>query len=191
MYIKVYLSEQEKKQLEEIADRKKLSVSKLCYEQLAPLLSAPLTIPDNGKEEPAQMKFNNRVPVYFSEKEYQALLSDAKGISLSSYVRKEFLSRRGPIKISVYTDDISALTLKVSRYIDQLNNFIAALAIRRQLYDADYVHLIQIADDTRAALRDAATYAKANRNSIRASGIRILRKEIKKAVAKLQGGDDV
>ena len=191
MYIKVYLSEQEKKQLEAIAGRKKLSVSKLCYEQLAPLLASPLAIPDDVKVEPAQMKFNNRVPVYFSEKEYQTLLSEAKGIALSSYVRKEFLSRREPIKISVYTDDISALTLKVSRYIDQLNNFIAALAIRRQLYDADYERLIQIADDTRVALRDAATYAKANRNSIRASGVRILRKEIKKAVEKLQGEDDV
>lgn len=191
MYIKVYLSEQEKKQLEDIAGRKKVSVSKLCYEQLAPLLSAPLAIPNNVKEEPAQIKFNNRVPVYFSEKEHQALLSDAKGISLSSYLRKEFLSRREPVRISVYTDDISVLTLKVSRYIDQLNNFIAALAIRRQLYDADYERLIRIADDTKTALRDAATYAKANRNSIRASGVRILRKEIKKAVEKLQGGDEV
>ena len=191
MYVKVYLSEQEKKQLEEIAGRKKISVSKLCYEQLAPLLSGSLAVPDTVAEAPDEMRFNNRVSVYFSEKEYQALLSDVKGISISSYVRKEFLSRREPIKIMVYTDDISVLTLKVSRYIEQLNNFIAALAIRRQLYDADYERLIQIADDTKTALRDAATYAKANRNSIRASGVRILRKEIKKAVEKLQGGDDV
>ena len=191
MYVKVYLSEQEKKQLEEIAGRKKTSVSKLCYEQLMPLLSGSLAVPDTVAEASDEMRFNNRVSVYFSEKEYQALLSDVKGISISSYVRKEFLSRREPIKIMVYTDDISVLTLKVSRYIEQLNNFIAALAIRRQLYDADYERLIRIADDTRTALRDAATYAKANRNSIRASGIRILRKEIKKAVEKLQGGDDV
>ena len=191
MYVKVYLSEQEKKQLEEIAGRKKISVSKLCYEQLAPLLSGSLAVPDTVAEASDEMRFNNRVSVYFSEKEYQALLSDVKGISISSYVRKEFLSRLEPIKILVYTDDISVLTLKVSRYIEQLNNFIAALAIRRQLYDADYERLIRIADDTKTALRDAATYAKANRNSIRASGVRILRKEIKKAVEKLQGGDDV
>ncbi len=39
MYIKLYLSEQEKKRLEDIAEAKKVSVSKLCYKQVLPLLS--------------------------------------------------------------------------------------------------------------------------------------------------------
>ena len=74
--------------------------------------------------------------------------------------------------------------MQVSGYIQRLYSFIAALAIRQQLYEADYNHLIQIANDTQKALRDVANYAKANRSSIRAAGVRILRKEIKKAVEK-------
>lgn len=74
--------------------------------------------------------------------------------------------------------------MQVSGYIQKLYRFIAALAIRQQLYEADYNHLIQIAIDTQKALRDVANYAKANRSSIRAAGVRILRKEIKKAVEK-------
>ncbi len=188
MYIKLYLSEQEKQRLAEIAGRRKLSVSRLCYEHVTPLLCNPLAVPETSSNdsEAGNQKYNNCVKVYFSDAEYRELLAQAKGMPLSRYVRKEYLLRREPVEISVYTDDISILTMKVSGYIEQLHNFIAALAIRRQLYEADYERLIQIANDTKTALRAAATYAKANRSSIRASGVRILRKEIKKAVEQLQ-----
>ena len=72
----------------------------------------------------------------------------------------------------------------MSGYIQRLYSFIAALAIRQQLYEPDYNHFLQIANDTQKALRVIANYVKANRSSIRASGVRILRKEIKKAVEK-------
>lgn len=188
MYIKLYLSEQEKQRLEEIAKRRKMSVSKLCYEQVVPLFLNPLTVPEttSNANDAGNQKYDNCVKVYFTDDEYRELLVQAKGMPLSRYVRNEYLARREPVEISVYTDDISILTMKVSGYIEQLHNFIAALAIRRQLYEADYERLIQIANDTKTALRDAANYAKANRSSIRASGVRLLRKEIKKAVEQLQ-----
>jgi len=195
MYIKLYLSEQEKKRLEDIATVKKVSVSKLCYEQVLPLLSGSFLSVNNfegdtGGSNDDNLKYNRCVKVYFSDKEYQALLKGAKGMPLSRYMRNLYLSRLEPVEISVYTDDISALTMKVSGYIEQFHNFIAALAIRRQLYEADYNRLIQIADDTKRALRDVATFTKANRASIRASGVRILRKEIKKVLGKHLAGKD-
>ena len=184
MYIKLYLSELEKHQLEEIALKRGMPVSKLCYDQVAPLLRNPFSLLENPADTNTDnaLNYTNYVKVYFTVAEYQELVVKANGIPLSRYVRNMYLSRREPVAISVYTDDISILTMKVSGYIEQLHNFIAALAIRRQLYEADYERLIQIANDTKTALRDAANYAKANRSSIRASGVRILRKEIKKAV---------
>lgn len=110
---------------------------------------------------------------------------------MSRYIRREYLSRREPIVISVYTDDISALAVRVSSYIEQLNNFIAALALRQQLHEADYQRLIQITNDTKMALKEVATYTKNNRKSIRASGVRILRKEIKRAAQQLIHGKEV
>lgn len=195
MYIKLYLSEQEKKCLEDIATVKKVSVSKLCYEQVLPLLSGSFLSVDDfecgvGGNNDENLKYDRCVKVYFSDREYQALLKGAKGIPLSRYMRNLYLSRLEPVEITVYTDDISSLTLKVSGYIEQLHNFIAALAIRRQLYEADYNRLIQIADDTKKALRDVANFTKANRASIRSSGVRILRKEIKKALEKQLAGKD-
>jgi len=195
MYIKLYLSEQEKKRLENIATAKKVSVSKLCYEQVLPLLSGSFLSVDDfecgtGNSNDENLKYDRCVKVYFSDKEYQALLKGAKGIPLSRYMRNLYLSRLEPVEISVYTDDISALTMKVSGYIEQFHNFIAALAIRRQLYEADYNRLIQIADDMKKALRDVANFTKANRASIRSSGVRILRKEIKKALEKQLTGKD-
>lgn len=195
MYIKLYLSEQEKKRLEDIAEAKKVSVSKLCYEQVLPLLSGSFLSADDfecgvGGNNDENLKYDRCVKVYFSDREYQALLKGAKGIPLSRYMRNLYFSRLEPVEITVYTDDISSLTLKVSGYIEQLHNFIAALAIRRQLYEADYNRLIQIADDTKKALRDVANFTKANRASIRSSGVRILRKEIKKALEKQLAGKD-
>ena len=193
MYIKIYLSEPEKQKLEAIAKQKDVSVSKLCREQLKPLLSgnalsAEQSTTDNSNH---LQRYTQYVKVYFTEAEYQALLSEAKKMPLSRYARKEFLTRRNPINITVYTEDIATLSIKVSGYIEQLHNFIAALAIRRQLYEADYERLIQIANDTKTALKDAAGAVKANRSSIRASGVRILRKEIQKAVETLQSAGGV
>lgn len=195
MYIKLYLSEQEKKCLEDIATVKKVSVSKLCYVQVLPLLSGSFLSVDDfecGTDDSndENLKYDRCVKVYFSDREYQALLKGAKGMPLSRYMRNLYLSRLEPVEISVYTDDISALTMKVSGYIEQFHNFVAALAIRRQLYEADYNRLIQLADDTKKALRDVANFTKANRASIRSSCVRILRKEIKKALEKQLAGKD-
>lgn len=180
MYIKLYLTEPEKLQLEKQAAKKNISVSGFCHDRIFPLSSV---LPDApGSKESSKERYSHAVKVYFTDSEYAALLSDAKGLPLSRYVRKEFLSRKEPVQLSVYTDDISALTVKVSGYIEQLHNFIAALAIRRQLYEADYERLMQIAEDTRTALRETAANAKANRSSIRASGVRILKKKIRQAL---------
>ena len=74
------------------------------------------------------------------------------------------------IRNEVYTEDIFILTMKVSGYIQRLYSFIAALAIRQQLYEDNYNHLIQVANDTQKALLDVTTYVKANR-SIRSAGV--------------------
>lgn len=194
MYIKLYVTEEEKAQLDVIAKKRNVALSRLCYEQIIPLLHNPLTDsissqPNGTDREP----ITEIVALHLSSSEYAALTRNAKGTPLSKFIRNTLLYRSEPIRIEVYTDDISILTMKVSGYIEQLHNFIAALAIRRQLYEADYERLIQIANDTKTALQDAANYAKANRSSIRASGVRILRREIKKAVEKLHsetGGKD-
>lgn len=187
MYIKVYLSESEKKVLEELARHRKISVSKLCYEQLSPLLSQGLEelLANNPNLQDVSQPYKHCARIYLSENEYTSLIKGANGMPLSRYLRKILMNRRQPIIITVYTEDISALSIKVSSYIEQLHNFIAALAIRRQLYEADYKRLIQIASDTQTALRDVAKHTKANRSSIRTSGVRILRKEIQKAITDL------
>lgn len=183
MYIKVYLSETEKNHLREIAEKKRISLSELCYRQLDPLLKSPVHRFLTEDKEAASTEGKN-ILVHLTAYEYALLLSQSQGMPLSRYFRKILLQQKTPIPIQIYTDDISILTMKVSKYIEQLNNFIAALAIRQQLHEADYERLIQIASDTETALREAGTYARKNRSSIRAAGVRILRKEIQKAVEK-------
>lgn len=205
MYIKLYLTRQEKTQLDVLAKQKQMSVSKLCHDRVFPLqdlegvdlpqikesiLSIQEEVPPSLTDE-TQKSYSSRtcshsVKVYFTESEFASLQSDAKGLPLSRFIRKEFLSRKEPVKILVDTDDISFLTMKVSAHTERLNNLIASLALQQQLCESDYEQLLQIASETEKALRDAATYAKANRTSIRASGVRILRKEIRRVLEKLQ-----
>jgi len=185
MYIKMYVTEYERKQLEQIAQRKKIPLSKLCYEQIIPLLHNPMKdatiyLPNQTDWE----KCTHSVTLHLNNSEYDTLMKKANGSPLSRYIRSILLYHSEPIHIEVYTEDISILTMQVSGYIQRLYSFIAALAIRQQLYEVDYNHLIKITNDTQKALQDVVNYAKANRSSIRATGVRILRKEIKKAVEK-------
>ncbi len=185
MYIKMYVTEEEMKQLERIAQRRKVPLSKLCYGQVIPLLHNPMK--DSTIYLPDQIdwvKCTHSVTLHLNDSDYDTLMKRANCSPLSRYIKSILLYHSEPIHIEVYAEDISILTMKVSGYIQRLYSFIAALAIRHQLYEADYNRLIQIASDTQKTLRDVANYVKTNRSSIRSAGVRILRKEIKKAVEK-------
>ncbi len=190
MFIKVYLSEPEKLRLEEMAEAKKVSLSALCYEQIAALLENPVIAMDqlSYEKDVDKGKCTEAVKVYFTKKEYAELSANAGGMPLSKYLRKLYLAYRKPVEISVYTEDISALSLQVSSYVKQLRRFIAGLAVREQLYESDYQYLTQLAEDMQKSLRDVAAAVKANRDSIRASGVRIIRKEIQAALEQLKSG---
>lgn len=70
--------------------------------------------------------------------------------------------------------------MRVSDYHVQLQNFIAALYLRNELYDSDRNRLLEIARNTQIALRDVANITRANRNAIRSNGTRWLKREIKR-----------
>ena len=68
MFIKVYLSEPEKLRLEEMAAAKKVSLSALCYEQIATLLENPVIAMDqlSYEKDVDKGKCTEAVKVYFT-----------------------------------------------------------------------------------------------------------------------------
>ena len=188
MYVKVYMTEQEKETLSGLADKKGLALSHLIYERLLPLLH------DRAEEAAAFDTLSNRVTsgrdnltealtLHLSRPEVRLLQDLAKGTPLSVYVRYLLFQTQTPAVIQIDADDIAALTLTVSAYLEQLRNFAAALYVRNELYDADRNRLMEIATKTETTLRQTAAYTKANRQSIRASGNRWLRRELKRILA--------
>ena len=176
MYVKVYMTEQEKETLSCLADKKGLALSHLIYERLLPLLH------DRAEEAAAFDTLANRVTsdratltetltLHLSRPEVRLLQELAKGTPLSVYVRYLLFLTQTPAVIQIDAEDIAALTLTVSAYLEQLRNFAAALYVRNELYDADRNR------------RQTAAYTKANRQSIRASGNRWLRRELKRILA--------
>ncbi len=185
MYIKVYVSEKEKQQLESIAAKRKVTLSKLCYDRIYPLLSNPLIDALIFLEKPPMdEKCTESVTIHLTPTELRTLIQKAGGIALSRYIRNVLFYDFKPIAIQIFTEDITFLSTTVSNYIREFHGFVAGLAIREQLYEADYKRLIQIANDTSIALRNVATYTYANRKSIRSTCNRFLRAEIKRAVEK-------
>ncbi len=188
MYVKVYMTEQEKETLSGLADKRGLALSHLIYERLLPLLH------DNAEEAAAFDTLSSRVTpgrnnltetltLHLSRPEVRLLQELAKGTPLSVYVRYLLFQTQTPAVIEVDAEDIAALTLTVSAYLEQLRNFAAGLYVRNELYDADRNRLLEIAAKTETALRQTAAYTKANRQSIRASGSRWLRRELKRILA--------
>lgn len=182
MYIKIYVSEEEKNRLKALASQRGQTLSALCYERLTPLLHPPLAEVQAPAPPAEEARMDQTVTLHLTSQEYTFLKDLAAGTPLSKYIRRQLLYRREAVSIEVYTEDISILTLKVSGYLERFYSFVAALAIRRQLQEADYSRLLLIAEETKKALRDAAASAKANRNAIRSAGLRMLRAEIKTAL---------
>ncbi len=84
MYIKVYVFEKEKQQLESIAAKRKVPLSKLCYDLIYPLLSNPLTDALIFLEKPPMdEKSTESVTIHLTPPELRTLIQKADGIALS------------------------------------------------------------------------------------------------------------
>lgn len=182
MYIKVYVTEPEKETLSKLAEKKSTSLSQLVYSRLLPLLHDELAdmAAFDSLETTPNAALGKTYTLHLTGAEYALLQKQAGGTPLSVYIRYLIFRNHSPAVVEIASDDIAALTLKVSAYLEQLRNFTAALYIRNELYDADRNRLMEIASGTEKALRQTATYTKANRASIRASGVRWLKKELRR-----------
>lgn len=177
MFVKVYLSKAEKDKLTEIAKRKNMPISKLCYEQLAPLIHQGYLNPsENNKQEPALA--TRVIKVYLTDSDYQTLLHRANGTALSVYIRLLILDNHEPIVIEISTDDILELSATISAYLTKFYNTIGELKYRDHLYEQDIQKLLSLAENTQSAIEAVAKTSIANRKSIRNSGVRYLKKKL-------------
>lgn len=187
MYVKLYLSEEEKACLEDIAKARCVSLSNLCYSQLLPLLQNPLKYSSLDAQKKSE-RCDKKITLHLTSSEYDFLIKKANGTQVSKYLRNMILYHTEPVNIVVYTDDISALSIKVTKFIEHFEGFVAALALHQQLYAADYKRLTELAEGIKDALRDTARNCLLNRKSIRSSGVRILKQEIKRELSEFSIG---
>lgn len=182
MYIKVYVTEPEKEALSKLAEKKNTSLSKLIHSHILPLIHDDLAdmAAFDALEPDLDAALDKTCTLHLTGTEYALLQKQSGGTPLSVYIRYLIFRSRSPAIVEIASDDISALTLKVSAFLEQLRNFTAALYIRNELHDADRNRLMEIAANTEKALRQTAAYTKANRASIRASGVRWLKKELRR-----------
>lgn len=175
MNINFYVSKEEKEALQLLADMEGKSLSEYIHEKLMPYIHNRLSEYDTFMNYDYTKQFEPRtrdVRLKITEKEYQILMSQAKGIHLATYIRYLLFQCQKPVSIEIYSEDIEFLCMRVSDYHVQLQNFISALYLRNELCDSDRKRLLEIARSTQLALRDVASITRANRNAIRSNGTR-------------------
>lgn len=196
----VYLSEEDRSTIEELATKNNMSISAFIGQALRPYLDHKTE--DKSDDEvskleqdlaalddtfdtlylvsPAQGRRENQVTVYFSDDEYAYVKKAAKGHSISSYIRHNLLrSGGGRFNFIVKTDDIETLTKQNEELNLHFTGFIQALNIRGSINHADVLHCQKLLGEINQNTADLKNAVLKNRYSIRQQGRRYLEKQIR------------
>ena len=178
--IKINVTQDEKDKLEKMAQQQHMSTSAFVKNQLSSLLSDE-PMPDVPFDYEAESR-NVRVEIRVSEREMNIIKSKAGAKTIAAYVRDAALNGSKVIKVEVYDDDISELIGSIQPRIDRIYGVIDALRHQNQLHDTQYARLEGLLNDISKDIRGTVSLVRKNRNSIRQTRLRELRKRCDNAI---------
>lgn len=179
-HILVHMTQDEKDKIENLARQHKMSTSAFVKSQLTSLLSdepAP-SVPFNYEAEGRDIRIEIRV----SEREMETIKAKAGARTIAAYVRDAALNGSKIIKVEVYDDDIVELIHRVQPRIDSIFGVIKALQMQNRLHDAQYARLEGLLNDIAKDIRGTVSSVRKNRNSIRQTRLRELRRRCNDAI---------
>lgn len=178
--VKINVTQDEKDKLEKLAQQQHMSTSAFVKSQLSSLLQE-----NNEASVPYEYEADCRdhvlkVPV--SSKEYGTIKAKAGAKTIAAYVRDAALNGSKVIKVEVYDDDISELIGNIQPRLDRIYGVIDALRHQNQLHDTQYARLEGLLNDISKDIRGTVSLVRKNRNSIRQTRLRELRKRCDNAI---------
>ena len=193
----VYLSDKERKAIEQVAKEKNLCVSSCIRQILFPELNG-----DNGILDPENLDreleslnnsfsdsygiptFNgprrNMVRIYFNDVEFDYVKRIARGYSLSYFIRNNLLqSGTSRFEFIVSTEDIKELTKQNDELNMHFAGFVGGLQFRDSVNKADFLYCQQLLKEINENTAGLKKVVLRNRYSIRQQGRRHLEKHIR------------
>lgn len=179
-FIKVNMTQNEKDKIENLAQQHKMSTSAFVKSQLTSLLSDEQT-PSAPFEYEAEGR-DIRIEIRVSEREMETIKANAGARTIAAYVRDAALNGSKIIKVEVYDDDIVELIHRIQPRIDSIFGVVKALQMQQQLHDNQYARLEGLLNDISKDIRGTVSNVRKNRNSIRQTRLRELRRRCNDAI---------
>lgn len=180
-YIKVNVNDTEKARIEEAAKKAGMPVSSFIREQIAFAME--------GNDDTYQPPFEtikepreNNIRIRLSDRELEAIKEKAGDFTVTDYLRRVGVNGTKVISVDVYDDDIVDLEHRLQGEIDHISGIVTALQVQRQLHDNQYEKLEMHLDNIYKELRAVARQKRKERNSIRQTRVRELRKRCDNAI---------
>jgi len=180
-FIKVNVSQDEKDWIEELAKLHGMSASAFAKDKLFFTL--------HGKENETNTKFNYkaesrnvRIETRVSEREMETIKENAGTKTVAQYVRDTALNGSKVINIEVYDDDITDLIQRIQPKVDRILGITKALQMQNKLHDNQYIHLEELLNSIYKDLRSTVSAVRKDRNSIRQTRLRELRRRCNTAI---------
>lgn len=180
-FLKVNVSEKEKALVDAKAKAAGMSTSAFIKSHITDLL---------GYEEDEYLppfeydgaERNNEIHVNLSDAELQAIQQFTKGQTYSSYLRR--IGTNGPrvIHVDVYDEDIVDLEHRITPKIESMFGVIYALKMQKQLHDNQFERIEKLLTEILAELRKVIRSTRKEREALRKSRIRELRKRCDYAI---------
>lgn len=180
-FIKVNMTQDEKDKIENLARQHKMSTSAFVKSQLSSILAADepaASAPFNYEAEGRDIRIEIRV----SEREMETIKANAGVRTIAAYVRDAALNGSKIIKVEVYDDDIVELIHRVQPRIDSIFGVVKALQMQQQLHDNQYARLESLLNEISKDIRGTVSSVRKNRNSIRQTRLRELRRRCNDAI---------
>lgn len=179
-FVKVNLTQDEKNKIEKLAKQNQMSTSAFVKSQLSSLLSDE-PIPDAPFNYEAEGR-NVRIEIRVSEREIETIKAKAGARTIAAYVRDAALNGSKIIKVEVYDDDIVDLEHRIQPQIDRIFGIAKALQMQSQLKEAQYLQLENLLSSILKDIRGTVSNVRKNRNSIRQTRLRELRRRCNDAI---------
>lgn len=179
-FVKVNVTPGEKRQIEMLARQHNMSASAFVKSYLSPILRINPEVDAPYDYEPEERDL--RVEIRVSENEMKTIKEKAGAKSVASYVRNTALNGSKTLRIEVYDDDIVDLMHRVQPQIDTLFGVVKALQLQKQLQPAQYTRLEELLYGISKDIRNVVSNVRKNRNSIRQTRLRELRRRCNAAI---------
>lgn len=179
-FIKVNVSKYEKSQIEDLARQHQMSASAFVKSQLEPILHDKDDVSAPYEYEAGDRDHCIKVPV--SQRELTTIKEKAGARTIAAYMRNTALNGSKTLRVEVYDDDIVDLMHRVQPQIDTLFGVVKALQLQKQLQPAQYTRLEELLYSISKDIRNVVSNVRKNRNSIRQTRLRELRRRCTAAI---------